>query len=48
MWVSMEGAMMRISVAEGAKMGVYGGIGTLLCCYAANAWMRRRTSHWIS
>ena len=48
LWVAMEAAMTRIPVLEGARMGVYGGAATLFLCYAANAWIRRRTSHWTS
>jgi hypothetical protein len=48
MWVSMEAAMSSLSVWQGAKMGACGGIVTLFVCYAANEFIRRRTSHWIS
>jgi hypothetical protein len=48
MWVAMEAAMAPIPILEGARMGVYGGIATLFACYAANALIRGRTSHWIS
>lgn len=48
MVVSMAAAMEPVSLARGAQLGLYSGIGTLVACYAANAWIRGRASRWTS
>jgi hypothetical protein len=48
MVVSMGAAMEAIPAGRAVLMGVWSGVGTLIACSVANAWMKGRAKRWTS
>jgi hypothetical protein len=48
MVVPMTAAMAKITVLHGIVIGCWLALASLAVCYLANAYLRRRTSQWIS
>ncbi len=48
MVVSMGAAMEPVPAGQAAWLGVLSGVGTLVACYVADAWMKGRASRWTS